>query len=132
MCLTDVYQQIRGGDTETVPTGSITIQSGTGSVTIPAGVNVVKIEIFWTLGSSSIEFSYVEVTAGKTYNLQAIWTEYNAGEGEIYDVSNTVNWKFWLYLENGVIDVETGYKRLLFKVSWSPTINEQLPHWTDY
>ena len=121
-----------GGDTETVPTGSITIQSGTGSVTIPAGVNVVKCEIYWNLNSSSIEFAYVGVTPGKTYNLQAIWIEYNAGEGEIYEVDNTSNWKFWLYAEYGTIDVETGYKRLPFKVSWSPTINERSPHWTDY
>lgn len=34
-------------DTETVPTGSITIQSGKGSVTIPQGVNVVLVEQYW-------------------------------------------------------------------------------------
>ncbi|UVY20622.1 MAG: hypothetical protein [Bacteriophage sp.] len=37
------------GDTETVPTGSITIQSGKGSVTIPQGVNVVLVEQYWNL-----------------------------------------------------------------------------------
>lgn len=121
-----------GGDTETVPTGSITIASGTGSVTIPQGVNVVLVEQYWDLNDTPTESARVGVTAGKTYNLQSLWTEYNAGEGEIYQVDNTSNWKFWLYAEYGTIDVETGSREIPLKISWSPTINEQSPHWTDY
>lgn len=68
------------GDTETIPTGSITIPSGTGSVTIPQGVNVVLVEQYWGLNDdTSTESALVGVTAGKTYNLESLWIEYNAG-----------------------------------------------------
>lgn len=39
---------------------------------------------------------------------------------------------FWLYAEYGRIDVETSYRRLAMKISWSPIINERPFHWTDY
>lgn len=120
------------GDTETVPTGSITIQSGKGSVTIPQGVNVVLVEQYWNLNGSPTETSLVGVTSGKTYNLESTYTEFNEGQGEIYEVDNISNRKFWLYAEYGTIDVETDYRRLAMKISWSPIINERPFHWTDY
>lgn len=119
-------------DTETVPTGSITIQSGKGSVTIPQGVNVVLVEQYWNLNGSPTETSLVGVTSGKTYNLESKYIQYNEGEGDIYQVENTSNWKYWLYVEYGVIDVDTDYSFLPLKISWSPTINEQFPYWKDY
>lgn len=119
-------------DTETVPTGSITIQSGKGSVTIPQGVKVVLVEQYWNLNGSSIEISLVGVTSGKTYNLESTYTEFNEGQGEIYEVDNISNRKFWLYAEYGRIDVETNYRRLSMKISWSPIINERPFHCTDY
>lgn len=120
------------GDTETVPTGSITIKSGKGSVTIPQGVNVVLVEQYWDPNGSATESSLVGVTSGKTYNLESVYIEFNEGEGGIYKVDNTSNLKRWLYAENGTIDVETGYRRLAMKISWSPIINERPFHWTDY
>lgn len=121
------------GDTETVPTGSITIQSGKGSVTIPQGVNVVLVEQYWNLNGSSIEISLVGVTSGKTYNLESTYTEFNEGQGKIYEVDNISNRKPWLYAEyGGIFDVETDYRRLAMKISWSPIINERPLHWTDY
>lgn len=120
------------GDTETVPTGSITIQSGKGSVTIPQGVNVVLVEQYWNLNGSPIETSLVGVTSGKTYNLESTYTEFNESQGEIYEVDNISNWKFWLYAAYGMIEVETDYRRLAMKISWSPTINERPAYWTDY
>lgn len=121
------------GDTETVPTGSITIQSGKGSVTIPQGVNVVLVEQYWDLNGSPTETSLVGVTSGKTYNLESTYIQFNEGEGEIYEVDNISNSKFWLYSEYGRIDVETTYMMLLaMKISWSPIINERPFHWTDY
>lgn len=120
------------GDTETVPTGSITIQSGKGSVTIPQGVNVVLVELYWDLNGSSTEFSLVGVTSGKTYNLESKYIEFNEGEGQIYEVDNTSNLKFWLYAEYGTFDEVTSYTRLAMKISWSPIINERPFHQTDY
>lgn len=120
------------GDTETVPTGSITIQSGKGSVTIPQGVNVVLVEQYWDLNGSPTEISLVGVTSGKTYNLESTYTEFNEDQGKIYEVDNTSNLKFWLYAEYGTIDVETNYRRLAMKISWSPIINERPFHRTDY
>lgn len=120
------------GDTETVPTGSITIQSGKGSVTIPQGVNVVLVEQYWDLNGSPTENSLVGVTSGKTYNLKSTYTEFNEGQAEIYEVDNISNGKFWLYAEYGTFDVETGYRHLSMKISWSPIINERPFQWTDY
>lgn len=120
------------GDTETVPTGSITIRSGKGSVTIPQGVNVVLVEQYRHLNGSPTETSLVGVTSGKTYNLESTCTEFNEGEGKMYEVDNISNWKFWLYAEHGTIDVETYYMHLSMKISWSPIINELPFHWTDY
>ena len=120
------------GDTETVPTGSITIQSGKGSVTIPQGVNVVLVEQYWTLNGSPIETSLVGVTSGKTYNLESTYIEFNEGQGKIYKVENISNLNFWLYDEYGTFDVKTDYRRLAMKISWSPIINEHPFHLTDY
>lgn len=121
------------GDTETVPTGSITIQSGKGSVTIPQGVNVVLVEQYFNLNGSPTETSLVGVTSGKTYNLESTYTEFNEGQGEIYEVDNISNRKLWLYAEYGTLfDAETDYRRLAMKISWSPIINERPFHWTDY
>lgn len=120
------------GDTETVPTGSITIQSGKGSVTIPQGVNVVLVEQYWNLNGSPIETSLVGVTSGKTYNLESTYIEFNEGQGEIYKVENISNLKFWLSADYGIIDVETDYSRLAMKISWSPIINQRPFYWTDY
>ena len=117
-------------DTETVPTGSITIQSGKG--TIPQGVNVVLVEQYWDPNGSPTETSLVGVTSGKTYNIVSTYNQYNEGEGDIYQVENTSNWKYWLYVEYGVIDVDTDHSFLPLKISWSPTINEQFPYWKDY
>lgn len=121
-----------GGDTETVPTGSIIIKRGFGSVTIPQGVNVVLVEMYWDLNERPTETSRVGVTAGKTYNLSSLWLEYNYGDGQLYNVYNTVNEKNWLYAKFGTDGDETGYEQVPLKISWSPTINEQSPHWTDY
>lgn len=121
------------GDTETVPTGSITIQSGKGSVTIPQGVNVVLVEQYWNINGSPTETSLVGVTSGKTYNhLESTYTEFNEGQGKIYEVDNISNRKLWLYTEYGTIGTETDYRRLAMKISWSPIINERPFYWTDY
>lgn len=119
-------------DTETVPTGSITIQSGKGSVTIPQGVNVVLVEQYWTPNGSPTETSLVGVTSGKTYNLESTYTEFNEGQGELYEVDNISNFKVWLHAEYGVIGEETYYRRLAMKISWSPIINERPFYCTDY
>lgn len=123
---------VDSGGTETVPTGSITIPTGKGSVTIPSGINVVLVQIYWLSNGNFIDFSYVGVTAGKTYKLKGWYTEYNNGEGEIYEVYNTSNDKNWYFAEYGTIDVDTGGVALRIVISWSPTINEQSPHYTDY
>ena len=120
------------GDTETVPTGSITIQSGKGSVTIPQGVNVVLVEQYWNLNGSPTETSLVGVTSGKTYNLESTYTEFNEGQGELYEVDNISNLKVWLCADYGTIGAETDYRRLAMKISWSPIINERPFYWTDY
>lgn len=101
-------------------------------MTIPQGVNVVLVEQYWDLNDSPTEISLVGVTSGKTYNLESTYTEFNEGQGKIYEVDNISNLKFWLYAEYGTIDVETGYRRLAMKISWSPIINERPFHWTDY
>lgn len=101
-------------------------------MTIPQGVNVVLVEQYWNLNGSPTETSLVGVTSGKTYNLESTYTEFNEGQGEIYEVDNISNLNFWLYAEYGTIDVETDYRRLAMKISWSPIINEQFPYWKDY
>lgn len=98
----------------------------------PSGINVVLVQIYWLSNGNFIDFSYVGVTAGKTYNLKGWYTEYNNGEGEMYEVYNTSNYKNWFFAEYGTIDVDTGGAALRIVISWSPTINEQSPHYTDY
>lgn len=121
----------RGG-MEPNPTGSATIPTGVGNVTIPSGINVVLVQIYWLNNGNFIESSYVGVTAGKTYNLKGQYTEYNTGEGEMYEVYNTSNHKYWLFVEYGSLDVEGASAAVGIKISWSPTINQQSPHWKDY
>lgn len=119
------------GDTGT-PTGSVTIASGVGSVTIPKGVNVVMLEMYWIGYWGRYDFSYVGVTPGKTYNLEGVEEEYNNGEGWLYETYNTSNYKDWYYAENGSLDVLTASNNMRLVISWSPTINEKSPHYTDY
>lgn len=120
------------GDMESTPTGSVTIPTGVGNVTIPSGIKVVLVQIYWRSNGNFIDSSYVGVTAGKTYNLKGLFTEYNNGEGEMFEVYNTSNNKYWFFSENGTIDVEGGSTGIRIKISWSPTINKQSPHWKDY
>lgn len=89
-------------------------------------------QTYWLSNGNFIDFSYVGVTAGKTYNLKGQYTEYNSGEGEMYEVYNTSNYKDWFYVEYGALDVEGASTYLRIKISWSPTINQQSPHWKDY
>lgn len=116
----------------TIPTGSVTIPTGVGNVTIPSGIKVVLVEIYWRSNGEFIDSSYVGVTAGKKYNLEGLYTEYNEGEGEMFEVINTSNNKYWFFSESGTIDVESGSTAIRIKISWSPTINKKSPHWKDY
>lgn len=120
-----------GEDTGT-PTGSVTIASGVGSVTIPKGVNVVMLEMYWISNWNRYDFSYVGVTPGKTYNLEGVEYEYNDGDGWEYETYNTSNYKNWYYAETGVVDVLTSTNNMGLVISWSPTINEKSPQYTDY
>ena len=81
-------------------------------MTIPKGVNVVMLEMHWISFKNMYDFSYVGVTPGKTYN--------------------TSNYKDWYYDANGTLDVLTGTNNMRLVISWSPTINEKSPHYTDY
>lgn len=119
------------GNTGT-PTGSVNIASGVGSVTIPKGVNVVMLEMYWIRFCVLYGSSYVGVTPGKTYNLKGLEDEYNEGEGWVYETYNTSNRKYWYYAENGYFDVLTASSNMRLVISWSPTINEKSPQYTDY
>lgn len=101
-------------------------------MTIPQGVNVVKLEMYWISSGNMYDFSYVGVTPGKTYNLKGIEEECNNGDGWIYQTYNTVNYKNWYYEETGWTDETTAINNMRLVISWSPTINERSPHWTDY
>lgn len=101
-------------------------------MTIPKGVNVVMLEMYWISSWNMYNSSYVGVTPGKTYNLEGIEEEYNNGEGWLYETYNTSNYKDWYYAENGVFDVLTGSSNMRLVISWSPTINEKSPQYTDY
>jgi hypothetical protein len=101
-------------------------------VTIPKGVNVVMLEMYWISSWNMYDFSYVGVTPGKTYNLEGVEEEYNEGEGWLYETYNTSNYKDWYYAENGYFDVLTSFSNMRLVISWSPTINEKSPHYTDY
>lgn len=126
-----LLQATSGGDIP-IPTGSVTIPTGVGNVTIPSGIKVVLVQIYWLSNGDFIDSSYVGVTAGKTYNLEGLYTEYNNGEGEMFEVYNTSNYKYWFFLEYGTLDVDTGSTHIRIEISWSPTINKQSPHWKDY
>lgn len=114
------------------PTDSVTIASGVGSVTIPKGVNVVMLEMYWISSGKMYDFSYVGVTPGKTYKLKGVEEEYNYGEGWIYETYNTSNYKDWYYNQNGFLDMLTASNYMRLVISWSPTINEKSPDYTDY
>ena len=120
-----------GEDTGT-PTGSFTIASGVGSVTIPKGVNVVMLEMYWINSEDRFGFSYVGVTPGKTYNLKGVEEIYNGGEGWVYETYNTSNYKDWFYADNKYLDDLTDDNYMSLVISWSPTINEKSPQYTDY
>lgn len=113
-------------------TGSANIPKGVGKVTIPSGIKVVLVQIYWLNTGNFIESSYVGVTAGKTYNLKGEYTEFNTGEGEMYEVYNTSNNKYWLFVEYGALDVEGATTAVGIKISWSPTINQHSTNWEDY
>lgn len=121
-----------GGYMEPTPTGSVTIPEGVGNVTIPSGINVVLVQVYRLANEYFIDSSYVGVTAGKTYNLKGLYTEYNNCEGEMFEVYNTSNHKYWFFVEYGGIDEEGASRPIRIKISWSPTINQQPPHWEDY
>lgn len=127
----DYFKPHQGGDIP-IPTGSVTIPTGVGNVTIPSGIKVVLVQIYWLSNGYFIDSSYVGVTAGKTYNLKGLYTEYNNGEGEMFEVYNTSNIKYWFFSENGTIYVDTASEPIRIEISWSPTINKQSPHWKDY
>lgn len=121
-----------GEDMKPTLTGSVTIPEGVGNVTIPSGIKVVLVQIYWISNGDFIDSSYVGVTAGKTYNLKGQYTEYNNGEGEMFEVYNTSNNKYWFFSEYGVVDADSGSAYIRIKISWSPTINQQSPDWEDY
>lgn len=117
------------GDTGT-PTGSATIAEGVGSVTIPKGVNVVMLEMYWLGSGRRYDFSYVGVTPGKTYNLEGLEEEYDGGWE--YETYNTSNYKYWYHADWSWGAELTGVGHMRLVISWSPTINEQSPSYTDY
>ena len=76
--------------------------------------------------------TYVGVTPNKSYKLYSNWVEYNYGEGEEYSLYNANNGKYWIDYAIGIIDVDTSYAKLNFKLEWSPTINSHAVEVTDY
>lgn len=121
-----------GEDMEFIPTGSVTIPTGVGDVTIPSGIKVVLVQIYRPGTENLFDSSYVGVTAGKTYNLKGLYTEFNEGEGGRFEVYNNSNYKYWFLFEHGMTEVENDVVAIRIKISWSPTINQQSPYWEDY
>lgn len=101
-------------------------------MTIPKGVNVVMLEMYGTNTEDMYHFSYVGVTPGKTYNLEGIEQEFNEGEGWLYATYNASTYRDWFFLETGYLDTLIRNNNLRLVISWSPTINEKSPHYTDY
>ena len=112
-----------------IPSGEVTLAHGS-TFTVPAGITVLRAS-FNQSGYLNC-LTYVGVTPNKSYKLYSNWTEYNYGEGEEYLLYNANNNKNWIYYFGGVMDVETSYTELNFKLEWSPTINSHAVEVTDY
>lgn len=111
------------------PTGETTLAHGS-TFTVPAGITVLRAS-FNQSGYLSLT-TYVGVTPNKSYKLYSNWIDYNYGEGEEYLLCNANNDKYWIDYTTGILDVETSYARLNFKLEWSPTINSHAVEVTDY
>lgn len=111
------------------PTGETTLAHGS-TFTVPTGITVLRAS-FNQSGYLSL-ITYVGVTPNKSYKLYSSWTEYNNGEGEEYLLYNANNNKSWIDYAIGILDVDTGYTELNFKLEWSPTINSHAVEVTDY
>ena len=112
-----------------IPSGEVTLAHGS-TFTVPAGITVLRAS-FNQSGYLSL-ITYVGVTPNKSYKLYSNWIEYNDGEGEEYSLCNANNDKYWIDYTTGILDVETNYARLNFKLEWSPTINSHAVEVTDY
>ena len=112
-----------------IPSGEVTLANGS-TFTVPAGITVLRAS-FNQSGYLSL-FTYVGVTPNKSYKLYSNWSEYNYGEGEEYMLYNANNNKNWIDYTRGILDVDTDYFELNFKLEWSPTINSHAVEVTDY
>ena len=112
-----------------IPSGEVTLAHGS-TFTVPAGITVLRAS-FNQSGYLSL-ITYVGVTPNKSYKLYSIWSEYNYGEGEEYLLYNVNNDKYWIDYITGILDAETSYNNLNFKLEWSPTINSHAVEVTDY
>ena len=112
-----------------IPSGEVTLADGS-TFTVPAGIKVLRAS-FNQSGYLNL-ITYVGVTPNKSYKLYSEWTEYNYGEGEEYLLYNANNDKFWINYTKGILDVDTSYTKLNFKLEWSPTINSHAVEVTDY
>ena len=108
------------------PTGETTLAHGS-TFTVPARITVLRAS-FNQFGYLSLT-TYVGVTPNKSYKLYSNWIEYNYREGEEYLLYNAKN---WISYSIGILDVNTGYTKLNFKLEWSPTINQHAVEVTDY
>ena len=112
-----------------IPSGEVTLTHGS-TFTVPAGITVLRAS-FNQPGYLNF-IAYVGVTPNKSYKLHSIWAEYNYGDGEEYFLYNDNNDKYWIYYDTGILDFETRYAKLNFKLEWSPTINSHAVEVTDY
>lgn len=112
-----------------IPSGEVTLAHGS-TFTVPAGITVLRAS-FNQSGYLSL-ITYVGVTPNKSYKLYSNWAEYNYGEGEEYLLYNANNDKSWINYTIGILDVNTAYTKLNFKLGWSPTINSHAVEVTDY
>ena len=112
-----------------IPSGKVTLAHGS-TFTVPAGIKVLRAS-FNQSGYLNL-ITYVGVTPNKSYKLYSNWIEYNYGEGEEYLLYNANNNKSWIDYTIGILDVNTGYTKLNFKLEWSPTINSHAVEVTDY
>lgn len=112
-----------------IPSGEVTLATGS-TFTVPAGITVLRAS-FNQSGYLSL-ITYVGVTPNKSYKLYSNWIEYNYGEGEEYLLYNANYDKDWINYTIGILDVDTAYNKLKFKLEWSPTINSHAVEVTDY
>ena len=112
-----------------IPSGEVTLASRS-TFTVPAGITVLRAS-FNQFGFLSLT-TYVGVTPNKSYKLYSHWIEYNYGEGEEYLLYNADNDKDWINYAHGILDLDTSYIKLNFKLEWSPTINSHAVEVTDY